>query len=111
LELFGTGKETRDFIYIGDVMRAVECIIKNGNFDGSAINIASGTATTINEAVNIFSERSFTGLWDPVYRRYQKGDPLYWQADIKKLQDLGYTPGISLYDGLKVTWKWLKDQH
>ena len=111
IELFGTGKETRDFIYIGDVMRAVECVIKNGNFDGSAINIANGTATTISEAVKIFLQEAAPGFEIRYTGDNKKGDPLYWQADIKKLQDMGYASGMSLHQGLKVTSKWLKDQH
>ena len=111
IELFGTGKETRDFIYIGDVMRAVECIIRNGSFDGSAINIGSGIDTTINEAVNILLKEAAPGFEIRYTGDNKKGDPLYWQADIKKLQDLGYASGISLHEGLKTTWKWLKDQH
>jgi len=111
IELFGTGKETRDFMYIGDVIRAVECVIRNGSFDGSAINIASGTATTIHEAVNIFLKEAAPDLTIRYTGDNKHGDPLYWHADIKKLQELGYTPGIPLNQGLKATWKWLKDQH
>jgi dTDP-glucose 4,6-dehydratase/UDP-glucose 4-epimerase len=111
IELFGTGRETRDFIYISDVMQAVECVISNGNFDGSAINIASGVATTINEAANIFLEEAAPGFRIRYTGDNKHGDPLYWQADIKKLQNLGFTPGISLHQGLKATWKWLKDRH
>jgi dTDP-glucose 4,6-dehydratase/UDP-glucose 4-epimerase len=110
IELFGTGEETRDFIYINDMMRALESVISNAAFDGSAINIASGTATSINEAVSIFLTEAAPGFTIRYTGNNKQGDPLYWQADIKKLQDLGYTPGISLQEGLKATWKWLKDQ-
>jgi len=85
-------------------------VISNAPFDGSAINIASGTATSINEAVSIFLAEAAPGFTIRYTGNSKQGDPLYWQADIKKLQDLGYPPGISLQEGLKATWKWLKDQ-
>ena len=110
IELFGTGKETRDFMYIGDVMRAIDCVIKDGLFDGSAINIGSGTATSIHDAVSIFLKQAAPGFHIRYKGDNKHGDPLYWQADTKKLQSLGYTTGISLHEGLKATWQWMKDQ-
>jgi dTDP-glucose 4,6-dehydratase/UDP-glucose 4-epimerase len=41
VELFGTGYETRDFIYIRDLVNAIDKIIESVEFDGTAINVAS----------------------------------------------------------------------
>ncbi len=110
IELFGTGEETRDFIYIEDVMCALDCVINNAPFDGTAINIANGVPVSINEAVSIFLAEAAPCFKIRYTGNNKQGDPLYWHADIGKLQSLGYNPRVTLHEGLKVTWKWLKDQ-
>ena len=111
IELFGTGNETRDFMHISDVMRALDFVVNNGSFDGSAINIASGIATSIHEAVGIFLAEVAPGFNICYKGANKQGDPLYWQADIQKLSALGYTNNVTLNGGLKATWKWMKEQN
>jgi UDP-glucose 4-epimerase len=110
IEMFGTGKETRDFIYIGEVLKAIDCVIKDGLYKGEVINIASGIATTIAEAVNTFLSFAAPHITARFLGNNKQGDPLYWQADIQKLQGLGFVPQVSLADGLKTTWTWMQGQ-
>lgn len=109
LQLFGTGAETRDFIYIDDLMCAFEQILLQGNFDGSVINVASGNETSINLAANTFVQYlnpklivNFTGLQN-------NADPDHWQADISCLKNLGFLPQVSLEEGLKKYAGWLRE--
>lgn len=108
IELFGTGQETRDFIYVADIASAIENLLQNGEFDGRPVNVASGTASTIKDAANIFldalgsqKEIIFTGT-------ERTGDPSYWQADISYLKSLGFTPQFDLKSGLNYVANWLK---
>lgn len=110
IELFGTGNETRDFIFIDDIAACVDIFIKKGIFDGRAVNVASGAAvtvraavTTLLDALNWDREISFTGT-------ERTGDPLFWQADISHLQELGYIPAFSLVDGVEKLATWLVTQ-
>jgi len=50
IELFGTGLETRDFIYIQDLMQAINCVLERGLFNGESVNVSSGIETTIKKA-------------------------------------------------------------
>ena len=108
VELFGTGKETRDFIYVADIAHALHALLLFGDFDGRAANVASGTASTITTAAHLFLEALdirkevlFTGT-------ERTGDPAYWQADISYLKSLGFTPQFELQSGLGHVADWLK---
>ncbi len=106
--LFGTGDESRDFIYISDLARALEFVFKFSDFNANVINIANGKEIIIRDAVAIFSDffnfktqYSFSG-------EIRKGDPTNWQADIKKLRSLGYAPEIDISAGLQMYFEWIK---
>ncbi|WP_297832278.1 NAD(P)-dependent oxidoreductase [Pseudomonas sp.] len=109
IEFFGTGEEARDFIYVEDIAACIECLIQNVEFDGRAINIASGIATTVREAV--------TGLisaldWkrEIVFSGSERvGDPTFWRADVSFLDRLGFKPSYSIQSGLTAVARWLKD--
>ena len=47
LEIFGDGGQTRDFIFVGDVVAAILAAIDRGPIDGSAVNLGSGVETSI----------------------------------------------------------------
>ena len=50
IEMFGTGEETRDFIYIDDLVNAIDIIINKSPFQGECINVASGSEVNIADA-------------------------------------------------------------
>ncbi len=109
IDLFGTGKETRDFIYIKDLVRAIEIIINKADFTGEAVNIANGFEYSIREVVESFFE-----LFNPEIKinftgKNKKGDPINWKSDISKLKSFGYKQKYSISDGLKNYVKWLKE--
>jgi len=108
IELFGSGNETRDFIYILDLMNAIQCVAHYGLFNGEAINVSSGIETTINDAVTIFCSEISKDIKVRFNKIVKPGDPLNWKADVGILQNWGFTPKISLTDGLKNTIGWLK---
>lgn len=109
VKLFGTGEESRDFIFINDLVRAIDCIIQNGKFTGEAINVSSGIETKIKNAAAIFlsflgNEFSleFTG-------EEKSGDPKNWRADISLLKQLGFTPFVTFEEGIKKYAEWIKE--
>lgn len=109
LELFGTGNETRDFIYIDDLIRVIEIVILKADFNGSVINAANGMQIKISEIAEITKNQispnariSFNGI-------NRKGDPLYWEADVSNIMNLGYKSNISIKKGITKYIKWLKE--
>jgi dTDP-glucose 4,6-dehydratase/UDP-glucose 4-epimerase len=108
IRLFGTGYESRDFIYIGDLVRAILLVTENAKFHGEAINIANGREITIREAV-----KSFYSFFDKKINvnfsgESRPGDPNNWQADIQQLIGLGYKSEFTLEKGLQNYYEWLK---
>lgn len=107
LELFGTGDESRDYIYIDDLVSAIGLILSNGRGKAEVYNLASGIETSIRDVMDIFSAALdprpgvvFNGM-------VRKGDPLNWRADITKLQSLGFKSGTTLQQGLTTHAQWL----
>lgn len=109
VNLFGTGMESRDFIYISDLVKAVECIMTHAEFKGETINVASGTETTIKEAASIFL-KSFNSGKQLIFSGEEKsGDPKNWRADISALKKIGFEPVITINEGIQKYTSWLTE--
>lgn len=110
IEVFGTGKETRDFIHVDDVVRAIQYCVNKAAFNGEVINIANGTEITIEDAVNSFLS-FFPGEKIAHFNKItKKGDPLNWRADISLLSDMGYAPTITIQQGLEKYFTWINQK-
>lgn len=107
IELFGTGNETRDFIYIDDLCNAINCVISNAPFYGECINVASGTETSIATAADYFCKNLIPNKKIIFNGKVKQGDPLNWRADISNLTSLGFSPSISIEEGLLNYSKWI----
>jgi UDP-glucose 4-epimerase len=102
----GDGEQTRDMIYVGDVVNAnVFAAIKKEKFEGDVINIGTGIRVSNNYILNLF-KNNFAGL-KVVNAPVRPGDVRDTQADNHRAyHKLGWKPQISFEDGLKLTWKW-----
>lgn len=99
--IFGTGEQTRDFIYVKDIVEANVLAVSKG--DNNIFNIGTGVATSINELFNSMKEIAGAKV-EPVYKEARKGDILHSYFDISKAKEmLGWSPKYSLKDGLKET--------
>lgn len=109
IELFGTGTETRDFIYIEDIVHAIDCVIEKSSFDGNVINVANGEELTIQYIAEIFNKE--LGLDREIFfnNEVKPGDPLHWKADISKLKALGYHQKTAIESGIKKYVLWAKE--
>lgn len=98
--IFGDGGQTRDFIHVDDVCRAVEKVI-NSSIDYEVFNVASGTRVSINELASMVIKLSGLDL-EPIYTEPRPGDIKHSYADITKIKSrLGFKPRINLFDGIK----------
>ena len=107
IKLFGDGSETRDFIYIRDIIRAIELIIENAAFRGESINVANGQEVRISHLVDIFrtltqweGEVNFSG-------QVREGDPKNWRADISVIKSYGYKPSVPFEEGADKYLTWI----
>jgi nucleoside-diphosphate-sugar epimerase len=101
-KIFGDGNQTRDFVYVEDVVSAIMLALSMKNAIGETFNIASGNATTINETVQILQKLMKKTNLKPVYEAARECDIRQSCASIKKAKTLlGYEPVFSLENGLK----------
>lgn len=97
--IYGDGEQTRDFVYVDDVVDAL-ILALDGRAIGKIFNIASGVPTSINSLAKLIMELLGRRL-EPRYRRAREGDIRHSYADIKQLRAvLGYEPRFSLKEGL-----------
>lgn len=106
IELYGSGNETRDYIYGKDICRAIDCIERSAPLSGEQINVCSGESVSIsclsrrlafNLNVDVDITFSGSGL---------KGSPSFWQGQNTLLQSMGYVPSVGLEEGLVRYAKW-----
>ena len=111
VELFGTGEETRDFIYVDDLVNAMDCVIRNASFEGQAINVSSGNETRIGDAANIFKELLPSDKTVRFNGNVKEGDPKNWRGDVALLRSFGFRNKTDIKKGLDVYIKWAKKNH
>lgn len=109
--LFGTGRESRDFIYITDLLRAVEVVMQRCAMEGNIINVSSGIENTIQEAASLFLNHLGNGNALHFSGEDRPGDPKNWRADIGTLQALGFAPTMPLSEGLNNYAAWLTEKN
>jgi len=109
IELLGTGDESRDYIFVKDLVRASEIVAINATLYGEVINVATGIETTVREAVTTFTKALEWGGKISFSGSKRKGDPENWCADIRKIKEMGYSFEFSLDAGLKAYCRWLRD--
>jgi dTDP-glucose 4,6-dehydratase/UDP-glucose 4-epimerase len=109
ITLFGTVNETRDYIFIDDLVKAIELIIEKGDFNASVYNVSSGEQTHIQQAAEILL-KSLNWKGKLIFNNENRiGDPLNWHADITKLKKLGFSPAFSINKGLEKVSEWMKN--
>ncbi len=102
LVIFGGGQQTRDFVYVDDVIAALIAAATAPDVDQQVINVGSGTETSVRELVQKIAEVSGREL-DPIYNARQSAGVERMCADISKARALlGFKPRISLEEGLRL---------
>lgn len=107
IHIFGDGKQTRDFAYVGDVARAnyLACTVPQAA--GEVFNISGGRSIDLNELVaqlRHLAGREVEVVYDPP----KVGDIKYSSSDPAKARDvLGYVPSVSFAEGLERAFRYL----
>ena len=112
LELFGTGNESRDYIYITDLTEAIYLIAMDKGAKYVVWNVANSVEIAIKDIAGIFmSVKGFPKDKICFNGQVRKGDPLNWRADISRLTEIGYRHMVSMEDGIRAYVKWVEGQN
>jgi len=107
LEIFGDGKQTRDFIYIDDLTNAINLAVVKNNIGGEVFQIASNQETTITDlTIKINAILNQNGINDinVINGDSRLGDVRRIYSDTSKAKNrLGWQPRVSQEEGLKKT--------
>ena len=111
LTIFGDGLQTRDYVYVGDVARAVwlaatKPLPEKGRLDARAFNIGTGKGTSVLEIAKLLqaSARTVVPLEFAPHRPGEQQDSF---VDIAKAKEvLGWVPETDLAEGMAKTYAW-----
>jgi UDP-glucose 4-epimerase len=106
--IYGDGLQTRDFVYVKDVVGANILAMESDAV--GVYNIARGEELSLNTLVSVL--RDLTGRQiDPEYEKSRSGDVKYSVADIAKAKEaFDYTPEYDMREALKETIEWFRSQ-
>jgi UDP-glucose 4-epimerase len=103
LVVHGDGNQTRDYVYVDDVISAMVAASTAPNINGLVINIGSGTETSLRSLAKLVLDVSGSAA-NVVYNAQTTGGVSRMCADLSLAeQKLNYKPAISLEEGLRLT--------
>jgi UDP-glucose 4-epimerase len=101
----GDGRQTRDFIYVGDLCRAISLALES-EIGGEVFQIATGVETSILDLATMVQATTQKPV-DTQHSPSRRGDIRKNYSDIgKATRLLHWVPQVSLADGLRQTWQW-----
>lgn len=111
INIFEDGKESRDFIYIDDVVQATLLGIEKSEADHQVFNVGTGVPVTVIEVAKLLLEYYGADVPLQVTGNYRLGDIRHNFADITKAEKiLGFRPLVNFKDGLKKFTEWVDRQ-
>jgi len=109
--VFEDGQESRDFVYIDDVIEATVLAIQKKINKSIALNVGSGISTTVEYLANSLKKLYNSEVEVNVSGNYRIGDIRHNKADIEKVKNvLGFTPKTPFDTGLINFVDWVKQQ-
>jgi dTDP-L-rhamnose 4-epimerase len=111
INIFEDGKESRDFIYIDDVVRATASAILKTEADGQVFGIGSGIATDVLSVAHTLVEHFQSETPVNVTGTYRVGDIRHNYADLSKARQLlNFIPEVNFHQGIKTFSDWVDEQ-
>ena len=114
LTIFGDGEQTRDYVYVKDVVSAnllaSEMVLKPGpNIDAVAFNVGTGVGTSVNRLADVL-ESIAEDCPGRVYREARVGELRHSTLDVSRFAERGWAARHTLKDGLRETFHFIANQ-
>jgi dTDP-L-rhamnose 4-epimerase len=111
INIFEDGMESRDFVYIDDVVTATILGIENEKANYEIFNVGSGTPTRVLEVANKLKELYESEISIEVTGNFRLGDIRHNFADLSKIESkLGFKPSFDFTSGVSEFVQWVKVQ-
>jgi len=109
IEIYGDGRQTRDFTFVGDVVAAVLAAGERAGNGGAVYNIGGGSRVSLAAALELLAAIAGRPL-DVRRRERESGDVQDTGADITRAREvLGFDPATDLRTGLQAEFEWVLD--
>lgn len=105
--IFEDGLQTRDFVYVTDVVQACLLALKpQANYQ--VYNVGCGKPIRILDVAKTISKGYKKNIEPEIRNKYRKGDIRHCIADISKIKQLGFIPKVNFEDGIRKLVFWAK---
>jgi dTDP-L-rhamnose 4-epimerase len=104
--IFEDGFQTRDFISVHDIVRANLLVMEKSKADYEMFNVGTGRPVSIHDIARTLSELYGKNIKPEIVNKCRSGDIRHCYADISKITKLGFSPEISLEDGMGELVRW-----
>ncbi len=111
INIFEDGKESRDFIFIEDVVKATALSLERDEANGQVLNVGTGVPVTVLNVAESLMKNYGIEVPLNISGNYRLGDIRHSYADISKIKSLlDFKPSVSFEEGLKKFIGWVNDQ-
>jgi UDP-glucose 4-epimerase len=115
LTIVGSGEQTRDYIYVGDVVRAIQLAAQSelprpGRLDSRAFNVGTGEGTSVNELASLLQAAAGSSL-QLEHVAARPGEQMASVLSVEKAANvLGWKAEVPLPVGLRLTFQWFAER-
>lgn len=111
ITIFEDGLESRDFVYVDDIVEATILGIKKDEANGEVFNVGLGEAIDVLTVANTLVKAYDSNSKITISKNYRLGDIRHNYADLTKIKDkLGFEPKVSFEEGIKRFTSWVEKQ-
>ena len=104
------GEQTRDFCFVEDIAEANLLAATNDAWDGLAVNVGSGRATSVRELYELLSSALEIRIAPTVSGEFRPGEIRHLTSDISRARAAGYAPRTDLASGIARYLDWIRAQ-
>lgn len=104
--IYEDGLQTRDFIYVDDVINANMLAMERSQADYKTLNVGTGKSISILEVARVLSKLYGKGIEPKVVNKYRSGDIRHCFADVSEIHKIGFEPKTSFEEGMKKLVEW-----
>lgn len=108
--VFEDGRQTRDFVFVSDLIAAHMRLLEQPRLDGRVFNVGVGRPVSLLEVANAVAAALHLDVEATCPGSYRLGDVRHIFADTGRLRALGWEPRVTLADGIAEFVTWLREQ-
>jgi UDP-glucuronate 4-epimerase len=108
IRVYGDGRQTRDFTFVGDVVRATRLAGETPALGGEVLNVGGGSQVSLRSTIELLEQFLEIPI-EVIYEHKERGDVSHTCADgLRARELLGFAPSVRIEDGLASQAEWAR---